>query len=188
VPRSAPVMKKRLIADEEGIYYLECDEDAEGRYHGPAKWWQIDADNAPVFLWREGTYNHGMLHGTMREYMGEGLLKEERTYVDGLVEGYYALYDDAGDLHVECTFHKGVLDGYFKVWADVSRGLLLEKAFCKNDKPVYKYAFNNHGQMTDEYYYDDDGQCVEEVTYKREKNHCYISRKSSGTYKEDVYA
>ena len=185
--KEAP-QKAHYITEEGKLYYVKCAEDTHGELHGAATWWTISDENQPVNLWLRCVYNHGELHGAWCEYYEDGVtLKEERNYRDNIVHGALATYDSDGSLYIECTFKNGLLDGYFKAWDDVTRGILLEKSLCKNDRPIYKHMYDASGHVTAEYYYNECGECVEEVTYLRKNGHCYVGRKSAKGYSEDIY-
>ncbi len=169
------------FADETGKYMLQY------TANRVVMWTFADARGSFRKLSEYG-YLSGKIDGRMVIYHDDGLTrKEEHIYHNGVAHGKSYIYNPDGSLYADCVFRDGELNGYFRIWENVEKGVLSEKALCKNDHPVYKYWYDDQGRIEHEFYYDDSGHCVEEVEYARKNGHCYVARKSAGSYKEDIY-
>jgi antitoxin component YwqK of YwqJK toxin-antitoxin module len=169
--------KSYIIEDDNVVYYAKYNVDVYGREHGKIVYWRINEANCPTVKANEYTYLHGVLDGYYCRYFEDGVtLKEEGTYVNGKLDGDMVVYNRDQSVFVRCRFENGLLNGWFTAWKDWKNGVLMERIMCRDDKPSYRYVYDDEGHMLQEKYYNSAGECIEEVKYDRLPTVCNITR------------
>ncbi|MBL8859411.1 MAG: hypothetical protein JNL28_12945 [Planctomycetes bacterium] len=69
-----------------------------------------------LFLWRESTWRHGVLHGVEVRHSLFGDMRARIDWRDGVVHGLWREWHKSGAKALECAFESGVPHGKISAW------------------------------------------------------------------------
>jgi antitoxin component YwqK of YwqJK toxin-antitoxin module len=169
---------------------VEFYENKEGQRHGPYRtWYRNQVTREKIGKFQEFNYENGKLNGEFKSYYMNGNTMENGYYIDDALYGTFCEWKEDGTISVQTTYNNNKIEGNFLRWRDGKLGTLYDHIIYKNGLPSHGNAFDENSTISREMYWNDNGELVKQVEYKREGGHVYVAKTDAiaRTYTEEIY-
>ncbi len=169
---------------------VEFYENKEGQRHGPYRTWHRNqVTREKICKFQEFQYENGKLNGEFKSYYRNGNDMERGYYINDALCGTFYEWKEDGTISVQTTYNNDKIEGNFFRWRDGKLGTLYDHIVYKNGIPSHGNAFDENSTISREMYWDECGQLVKQVDYKRQGGHVYVTKSDpiARTYTEEIY-
>ena len=185
------IEKNGYVYDYDRPVAVRFYESEDGKREGAYNTWHIDNDKNKIAPYQHFYYKNGELNGAFVCYYENGNIMEEGNYKMGKLNGLMREYNDTGKLISQCYYKDDKLHGKFTKWRDVDKGTLEFTTYYNDGIPQNTDTFDENSVIAGVIKYDELGNVIEEVNYKRilgydQQMHIYMATRRAGYYIEEI--